>query len=217
MDNETQIGRRKFATGLLAAPLALMASDALAQIPIVRDPVGAFDLPRSLPARPTSPRVRSFDLSAVQLAEGPYRAAQQANIAYMKRLDPDRLLHTFRLNAGIASSAQPLGGWEAPTSELRGHFIGHYLSGCAIAYRSTGDEALRRRGVQMVAVLAECQKRLGERLQYARNDLVSGHRRQSSAHPLTCTRRYRLVGPTVGSAETPTPPSYRVPGGEAIR
>ena len=47
---------------------------------------------------------------------------------YLLSLDPDRLLHTFRLNAGLPSSAKPLGGWEEPKCELRGHFVGHYLS-----------------------------------------------------------------------------------------
>ena len=64
------------------------------------------------------------------------------------------------------------------------------------------------------ACCCECQLRAksgwARGLQYARNDLVSGHRRQSSAHPLTCTRRYRLVGPTVGSAGTPTTASPEV-------
>ena len=32
---------------------------------------------------------------------------------YLLALDPDRLLHMFRINAGLPSSARPLGGWEA--------------------------------------------------------------------------------------------------------
>ena len=36
------------------------------------------------------------------------------------RARSDRLLHTFRLTAGLPSSATPLGGWEAPDVELRG-------------------------------------------------------------------------------------------------
>ena len=48
--------------------------------------------------------------------------AAQINRRYMMSLDPDRLLHMFRLNAGLPSSAEPLGGWEQPENELRGHF-----------------------------------------------------------------------------------------------
>ena len=34
------------------------------------------------------------------------------------RSTSDRLLHTFRLNAGLPSSARPLGGWEEPKVEV---------------------------------------------------------------------------------------------------
>ena len=62
---------------------------------------------------------------------------------YLKTLPPDRLLHTFRLTAGLPSSAEPLGDWEKPDCELRGHFAGgHYLSACALAFASSGDEDL---------------------------------------------------------------------------
>jgi DUF1680 family protein len=47
-----------------------------------------------------------------------------------------------------------LGGWEAPKSELRGHFTGHYLSACALRYASAGDSELKARGDQIVAGLA---------------------------------------------------------------
>ncbi len=76
-------------------------------------------------------------------------------------LDVDRLLHNFRLNAGLPSSAQPLGGWEEPKCELRGHFVGHYLTACALMYASTGDKKLKEKGDQVVAGLAECQAKLG--------------------------------------------------------
>ena len=89
---------------------------------------------------------------------GPFRAAAEANRRYLKTLPPDRLLHTFRLTAGLPTSAEPLGDWEKPDCELRGHFAGgHYLSACAFAYASSGDEELKRNGDVMVAELAKCQ------------------------------------------------------------
>jgi len=72
-------------------------------------------------------------------------------------LDPDRLLHTFRLNVGLPSSAQPLGGWEEPKCELRGHSLGHYLSALSMMYASTGDVAFKQRADHIVAELAVCQ------------------------------------------------------------
>ena len=56
----------------------------------------------------------AFDLQDVRLLEGPFQHAQQLDRDYLLSLDVDRLLHTFRTNAGLPSSAQPLGGWEEP-------------------------------------------------------------------------------------------------------
>jgi DUF1680 family protein len=81
---------------------------------------------------------------------------------YLLSLAPDRLLHTFRLNAGLASLAEPLGGWEKPDVELRGHFAGgHYLSGLSLLYASTGESAYKARADAMVTELAQAQKALG--------------------------------------------------------
>jgi len=71
-------------------------------------------------AAPARGRVRAFDLKQVRLLEGPFREAQERNREFLHSLEADRLLHTFRLNAVLPSSAQPLGGWERPDVELRG-------------------------------------------------------------------------------------------------
>jgi DUF1680 family protein len=100
-------------------------------------------------------------MSQVRLLAGPCKQAADYNRAYMMRIAPERLLHTFRLNAGLPSSAQPLGGWEAPRGELRGHVLGHYLSACALQSASAGDREMKARGDEIVAELARCQKQLG--------------------------------------------------------
>jgi DUF1680 family protein len=105
--------------------------------------------------------IQPFPLERVRLLDGPMREAQSLNARYLLSLPQDRLLRAFRLNAGLASSAEPLGGWEKPDCELRGHFTGHYLSACALAYAGTGEEEFRRRANAMVASLAACQKALG--------------------------------------------------------
>jgi uncharacterized protein len=85
----------------------------------------------------------------------------------MQRIAADRLLYTFRVNARLpVGSAKPLGGWEQPengqrSSELRGHFAGHYLSASALLYASTGDSDAKSRADYMVAELAKCQEQLG--------------------------------------------------------
>ena len=102
-----------------------------------------------------------FDLASVRLLPGPFLDATEVNRRYLIGLDPDRLLHMFRVTAGLPSSAAPLGGWEAPDNELRGHFTGHYLSACALMGASRGDTEVRDRGVAVVAELAKCQQAIG--------------------------------------------------------
>jgi len=130
---------------------------------------GAALLPRGLlgevpggGGRRTQWRARPFEVSAVRLLPGPALDALEVNRRYLMSLDNDRLLHMFRLTAGLATSAQPLGGWEAPDNELRGHFTGHYLSACALLAAHTGDAAVRERGIQLAHALAACQKAHGD-------------------------------------------------------
>ncbi|MEI8288421.1 MAG: beta-L-arabinofuranosidase domain-containing protein [Verrucomicrobiota bacterium] len=98
-----------------------------------------------------------FALPDVRLLDGPFRDAMLRDQKYLLSLDPDRLLHTFRLNVGLPSSARPLGGWEEPKCELRGHSLGHYLSALSLMYVSTGDVAFKRRVDHIIAELAVCQ------------------------------------------------------------
>src|ERR1019366_5243830 len=52
-------------------------------------------------------KVRPFSLSDVRLLPGPFLDAQEWNRAYVHRLSAGRLLHNFRVNAGMPSSALP--------------------------------------------------------------------------------------------------------------
>jgi uncharacterized protein len=106
-------------------------------------------------------RVRPFHLRQVRLLEGPLKAAAERNQTFLRGLELDRMLHNFRLTAGLPTSAEPLGGWESPTTELRGHFVGHYLSACALMFASAGDRELKTKADMMVAELAKCQQKLG--------------------------------------------------------
>jgi uncharacterized protein len=151
-----RISRRKF----VAAAASVGAGAAL------RVPAFAFKAPVSLSAiapkvaghEVVAPQVSFFPMQNVRLQPGAFSAAAEVNRKYLRSLPPDRLLHTFRLTAGLPSSAEPLGEWEKPDCELRGHFVGgHYLSACAMAFASSRDEELKRNGDLMVAELAKCQ------------------------------------------------------------
>lgn len=120
-----------------------------------------FDAPLRFARHDAKLAAEPFSMSDVRLLPGPFRDLQEADRALLHRYPVDRLLHTFRLNAGLPTNAEPLGGWERPDCELRGHFVGHYLSACALMYASTGDAELRAKGALLVAELAKCQARLG--------------------------------------------------------
>ncbi|MBI4324786.1 MAG: glycoside hydrolase family 127 protein [Chloroflexi bacterium] len=118
--------------------------------------------PSKVKVAPTiSMKAFPFDLKEVRLLDGPFKRAMELDRQYLLSLDVDRLLHNFRVNAGLPSSASPLGGWEEPKCEVRGHFVGHYLSACALMYASTGDARLKEKGSRIVAGLAECQAKIG--------------------------------------------------------
>ena len=157
-----QYSRRDFltttATAACSALLPRLASATPFQDPTVDSVKGNG---KAIAREKVARKVRPFPLQQVRLREGPCKAAMEADRRYLHSLPPDRLLHTFRVNAGIASSAQPLGGWEAPDCELRGHYAGgHYLSACALMYASSGDEDLRATANTVVAELGKCQKAL---------------------------------------------------------
>jgi DUF1680 family protein len=109
-------------------------------------------------AEPGRIKAKPFDLRQVKLGAGPFRDAMEVNRRFLLSLDPDRLLHNFRVTAGIPSGAEPLGGWEAPDNELRGHFVGHYLSACSMLGASLGDKDLTARSSELTAQLAKCQQ-----------------------------------------------------------
>jgi len=144
------------AAGSTFLPQMLMASPLQDPVVDTKQKEGKAISPERIPWQ-----VRPFPMKQVRLGDGPCKIAMEADRQYLHSLPVDRLLHTFRINAGIPSSAQPLGGWEAPDCELRGHYAGgHYLSACALMYASTGDEDLKKNADTVVAELGKCQAAL---------------------------------------------------------
>jgi DUF1680 family protein len=107
------------------------------------------------------PRATAFNLADVRLLEGPFRRAQERDGRYLLQLEPDRLLHNFRVNAGVAPKAPVYGGWEsAPTwvdIRCQGHTLGHYLSACSLMFAAAGDQRFKQRSDYIVMELRECQ------------------------------------------------------------
>src|ERR1022692_847777 len=105
-----------------------------------------FQGPIEFARKDVAAKVQPFPMTQVRLLAGPFQEAQEWNRGYMSRLPADRLTHNFLLNAGLPSSAKPLGGWEQyvdpkrprtnQDGELRGHFTGHFLSASAQLWAS---------------------------------------------------------------------------------
>jgi uncharacterized protein len=169
-----KLTRRKFAAVAAAAPAAFGQTQQPASPPNPNTStqrrgtipeIPPFQEALEFTRREQPANVQPFPMNQVRLLAGPFHDSAEANRGYMTRLAEDRLLHNFRLNAGLPSSARPFGGWEQYTpgrdGELRGHFTGHYLSGSALLYASTGNQEIKARGDSMVAELAKCQSKLG--------------------------------------------------------
>lgn len=86
--------------------------------------------------------------------------AQQTNLEYLLLLDVDSLVWSFRKTAGLPTPGTAYGGWESPDQELRGHFVGHYLSATAKMWASTGNSTLKEKMTEVVSALGECQEKL---------------------------------------------------------
>jgi uncharacterized protein len=166
MKNSRKLTRRQaLKAGSIAAGAAIGASllpakwiGAFAQDPVI-------DTLRSKggPSREKiALKVQPFPMTDVKLRPGPFYNMMQVNQRYLHTLETDRLLHTFRITAGLPTSAQPYGGWEAPDVELRGHYVGgHYLSAAAFTYVTAGDDDIKKKADTLVSELAKCQQANG--------------------------------------------------------
>jgi DUF1680 family protein len=164
-----KMSRRTFAA-VAGGAGALAAQQAPTQPP-PRRPLAPetppFEGPLEFARSPILPRAEPFPMRQVRLLPNSiYTDAYEWNRGYMGRLEADRLLYTFRVNAGLpVGAAKPLGGWEQPenaqrSSELRGHFPGHFLSASA-QLAANGDKEAQAKGDYIVAELAKCQQKLG--------------------------------------------------------
>ena len=106
-------------------------------------------------------KAEPFSMTEVQLLPSPWKDMMQLNRSYLYSLPNERLVHNFRVTAGIPSDADPLGGWEAPDCELRGHYVGHYLSASGLLHAGTGDQMIKTKSTELVSMLAECQAKDG--------------------------------------------------------
>ena len=104
----------------------------------------------------------------IRMLPGLFQRRMKLNEDYLMELDPGCLLQNFYIEAGIIPSggqvisepdkAKMHWGWEAPSCQLRGHFLGHWLSAAAGLCAGGGNPELLARVNFIVAELARCQE-----------------------------------------------------------
>src|SRR5437667_21802 len=104
---------------------------------------------------------RPLPLSAVRLTGGPLKHAQDLDIDYLLKLEPDRMMAYYRKRAGLEAKAPGYGGWDGDGRNLTGHIAGHYLSAVSLMYAATGDARFKERADYLVKERKEVQDKSG--------------------------------------------------------
>ena len=107
-------------------------------------------------------KARPLPLGGVRLRGGPLKRAQDADIAYLLELEPDRMLAFYRQNAGLVPKAKGYDGWDGGGRNLTGHIAGHYLSAVSAMWLATGDMRFKDRADYIVSELKLVQDRHGD-------------------------------------------------------
>ncbi len=109
--------------------------------------------------------MRSLYGKNVVLRDGELLAKELDNRSYLDELKSPALLQNFYQEAGLhqnfGSKFMAHTGWEDPSCQLRGHFLGHFLSACAMYYHEHGDEEILAKANRIVHELKICQTENG--------------------------------------------------------
>ena len=119
----------------------------------------------SLQAGPGKPMAEPLPLNKVSLI-GTNRLTKNRDmdIDHLLSLDVKQQLYNYHDTYGLPTEGYPeADGWDSPTTKLKGHGTGHYLSALAQAFASCADGAkrdqLRSRIKTMIDEMRVCQER----------------------------------------------------------
>src|SRR2546423_39033 len=118
-----QVSRRKFMTDAAAIAGAALVSSSVESL-LAQDPVvNAIDSTGKRSDRERVPwAVGPFPMKQVRLLAGPCKQLEEKNRQYLSALATERLVHSFKITAGLPSSAQPYRGSGEAEHMLRPDF-----------------------------------------------------------------------------------------------
>jgi DUF1680 family protein len=114
----------------------------------------------------TTNRFQPLPFGSVRLLPGLFFNRYQLNRKYVISLKTENLLQNYYMEAGLWGPRTRSGdeihwGWESPTCQLRGHFLGHWLSAAAFMHANNGDQEVKGQADFIISELARCQQENG--------------------------------------------------------
>ena len=111
--------------------------------------------------------LKQINFENIHLLPSLFNERSAINKTYLLDLKKQGLLQSFYLEAGIVmpglqvlddpSTAELHWGWEAPTCQLRGHFLGHWMSAAAMLVATNKDRELKAKLDTVVDELDRCR------------------------------------------------------------
>ena len=121
-------------------------------------------------------KAAAIPVGNVKLLRGPFQIRANLNRDYVLSLKSKNLLQNYYMEAGLWAKTLRMTsmgdtdrgddlhwGWESPTCQLRGHFLGHWLSAAAYMAGSASDQEARGKAEHIVSELARVQEYGGGR------------------------------------------------------
>ena len=109
---------------------------------------------------------KSINIENAHLLPGLFKERADVNRAYLMELKTENLLQNFYLEACVRTDRDVTEmhlGWESPTCQLRGHFLGHWLSAASLLIAQNNDRELKAKLDNIIDELERCQKLNGGR------------------------------------------------------
>ena len=105
--------------------------------------------------------LKQINIEHAHLLPGLFKERSDINRAYLMELKTENLLQNFYLEACVRTDrdiSEMHLGWESPTCQLRGHFLGHWLSAASMLIAQNDDRELKAKLDHIIDELEHCQK-----------------------------------------------------------